>query len=229
MMKEICIINQCAGLGDIFYTQKIAKLIIKHKKADRVIWPVKDCFIYLKDYLVGDNIEYVEESNFIKPEKSFEVNLNTADQRYPYMSVMLAKYAEVGLKDNNWLDYFDFKRNKVREEKFYNTLITTKDYIVRNAFFGSPPDPYELKEEIPYNGDKQIIDIDFYNDTNLFDWCKILENAAELHMVDTSFMYILEKLNLNCSIKKLYSRFNPADFSHIEHVPQKINWDFTRW
>ena len=102
-----------------------------------------------------------------------------------------------------------------------------EDYIVKSSYYGSPPN--SQKKNVPYNGSKSIVDIQFYKDVNLFDWCKILENAKELHMVDTSFMYILEKLNLKSKVNKLYSRYNPADFSHINHIPQNVNWDFTQW
>jgi len=225
-MNKICVIEQPAGLGDIFYTQKIAKEILKRNKATKIIWPVLDHFIYLKNYLKYDGIEYVEQSKFTAPDDSFEVNLHTADQRYKG-SVMSAKYKEVGLSEEGWVDYFNFYRNKNREDLLYNKLVGKDDYIVRSKYYGSPPN--SLKHNIPYTGDKKIIDIEYYKDVNVFDWCKILENAKELHMVDTCFIYILEKLNLNCSIKKLYSRFKPANFMHIKHIPQNINWEYKQW
>lgn len=223
---RVCIINQKAGIGDIFYTQKIAKKILIHGKADKIIWPVIDDFKYIKDYLKYDGIEYIEQSKFIKPTDCFEVNIQTADQRYNG-SVMAAKYKEVGLSEDGWLDYFVFERNIEREEKFFDKLKIEGNYIVRNMYYGSPP--YPLKHNVPYTGDKQIVDIDFYDDVNLFDWCKVLENASELHMVETSFLYILEKLNLKSRVNKLYSRHKPSNFSHIRHIPQNINWDYTLW
>ena len=223
---KICIINQTAGIGDIFYTQKIAKEVIRRKKADKIIWPVIDNFIYIKDYLKFNGIEYIEQSKFIKPKDCFEVNLQSADQRHPG-SVMLAKYKEVGLSQNGWLDYFDFKRNLKREKLLFNKLKIEQDYIVRNMYYGSPPQP--LKHHVPYTGNKQIIDIDFYEGINLFDWCKILEGASELHMVETSFLYILEKLNIKSKVNKLYSRFKPANFNHIKHIPKKVDWEYTQW
>jgi|10_taG_2_1085330.scaffolds.fasta_scaffold24859_2 hypothetical protein len=227
-MNKICVIEQPAGLGDIFYTQKIAKTILLQKKAGEIIWPVLDDFIYIKDYLKDNNIEYVKQSEFKEPENASIVRLRSADERHKDISIMSAKYVDAGLSEGDCLSYFNFKRNPKRESKLYDKLVNNEqDYIVRSMYYGSPPN--SLERDVPYTGDKKIIDIEYYKDVNVFDWCKILENAKELHMVDTCFIYILEKLNLNCSIKKLYSRFKPADFSHIEHVPQKINWDFTQW
>lgn len=223
---SVCVINQPAGLGDIFYSQKIAKEILKRNKATKIIWPVLDHFIYLKNYLKYDGIEYIEQSKFTAPKDSYEVNLHTADQRYNG-SVMSAKYKEVGLSEEGWVDYFNFDRNKNREDLLYNRLVDNDNYIVRNNYYGSPPN--SLKHNIPYSGNKDIIDIDFYPDINLFDWCSILENASEIHLVETSFVYILEKLNLKSKSNFLYSRFNPANFMHIKHIPHNINWKYKQW
>lgn len=226
-MEKICIIDQPAGIGDIFYTQKIAKQILARGKADKVVWPVLDHFIYIKDYLKDNNIEYIKKSKFKPPLNSFVVSLHTADQRHKNVSVMSAKYIDVGLTDSDWLSHFNFERNESREKKLYDRLVSNENYVVISKYYGSPPT--SLKHDIPYNGDKQTIDINFYEDVNLFDWCMILENASELHMVDTSFMYIVEKLNLKSKIKKLYSRFKPANFSHIKHIPKTVDWEFTQW
>lgn len=223
---SVCVINQPAGLGDIFYSQKIAKEILKCNKANKIIWPVLDHFIYLKNYLEYNGIEYIEQSKFTIPKDSFEVNLHTADQRYSG-SVMSAKYKEVGLSEEGWVNYFDFKRNKKREDLLYNNLVGKKEYIVRNTYYGSPPN--SLKHNIPYYGNKDIVDINFYPDVNLFDWCRILEDASEIHLVETSFIYILEKLNLKSKNNLLYSRFKPANFTHIKHIPQNINWKYKQW
>lgn len=226
-MDRICIIDQPAGIGDIFYTQKIAKRILAKNKADKVVWPVLDHFIYIKDYLKDNNIEYIKKSKFKPPSNSFIVSLHTADQRHKDVSVMSAKYIDVGLSEHDALSYFKFERNKTREKKLYDKLINKEEYVVVNSYYGSPPD--SLKRDVPYDGNKQVVNIQFYKDVNLFDWCMILENAGELHMVDTSFMYIVEKLNLKSKVKKLYSRYEPANFSHIMHIPKTVNWEFTQW
>jgi len=221
----IYIINQPAGLGDIFYTQKIPKEIVNQTPGAKVMWPVIDNFSYLSKYLKADNIDYIKQSEFIKPAHSINVNLRTADTRYKDVSIMSAKFKEVGLSETRWLDYFTFERDTERENLLYDKLVgDIEDYVVRNIHYASPPN--SLKRDVTYNGNLKIVDINFYSDVNIFDWCKILENAKELHMVETSFIYIVEKLKLKASIFKLYSRFNPPNFSHIKHIPQNVPWDF---
>ena len=48
-------------------------------------------------------------------------------------------------------------------------------------------------------------------------------------MVDTAFMYIMEKLDLKGSVFKLYSRFNPANFNVVKHIPQNVKWEYMEW
>ena len=220
---------QPAGLGDIFYTQKIAKEVLRRTKTKKIIWPVKDNFIYLQHYLKDDNIEYVKKSEIegLTINNSYLLSLQNADERHRNVSVMSAKYIDADIEEKDVLSYFNFERNKKREKQLYDKLVKEEEYVVVNEYYGSPPT--SLKRNVPYNGNKQVINIEFYKEVNLFDWCMILENASELHMVDTSFMYIVEKLNLKSKVNKLYSRFYPANFSHIKHIPEKVNWEFTQW
>jgi hypothetical protein len=56
-----------------------------------------------------------------------------------------------------------------------------------------------------------------------FDWAKVIENAKEISIVDTSFNYLIEKLDLKAEKLYLTSRFTPANFSHIINLFKK-NW-----
>jgi len=42
MEKRYGLIQQNAGIGDIFYTQKIAKRLIETGTVEKIIWPVLD-------------------------------------------------------------------------------------------------------------------------------------------------------------------------------------------
>ena len=65
-MSKICLIRQPAGIGDIFFTQKIAKDYIS--KGYLVIWPVIEQFEFIKDYIKIDGLTFVNE-NFNFPHK----------------------------------------------------------------------------------------------------------------------------------------------------------------
>ena len=52
---KTCLIIQPAGLGDIFFCQKIATHYSKNL-GFKVIWPVYEHFLYIKDYIKNDGI-----------------------------------------------------------------------------------------------------------------------------------------------------------------------------
>ena len=57
--------------------------------------------------------------------------------------------------------------------------------------------------------------MDYYSGFNIFDWCKVIENASEIHTVDTAIVCITEKLKV-CDNINLYSRWDPPDFQHVK-------------
>ena len=60
-MSKICLIRQPAGIGDIFFTQKIAKDYIS--RGYTVIWPVISQFEFIKDYIKVNNLMFVNENS----------------------------------------------------------------------------------------------------------------------------------------------------------------------
>ena len=59
-MSKICLIRQPAGIGDIFFTQKIAKDLIS--KGYEVWWPVIQQFEFIKNYIKVDGLKFVTEN-----------------------------------------------------------------------------------------------------------------------------------------------------------------------
>ena len=71
---KYAIINQPAGLGDIFYLQKISKLLSKNNF--NIIWPVISQFSYIKDYIKETNITFVSEKEDFKYKNIYLKNYN---------------------------------------------------------------------------------------------------------------------------------------------------------
>ena len=59
---KLGLIRQPAGIGDIFFTQKIAKLLLK-SRCNKILWPVISEYSYIADYIGHDRIEYVNEND----------------------------------------------------------------------------------------------------------------------------------------------------------------------
>lgn len=101
-------------------------------------------------------------------------------------------YHYLGLSDDIRTQYFYFSRNVNEENSLFNRLNLIKnDYIA----ICQPPD---MKIKDQYLSDKKIINI--HNLSPKFtDTLKIIENASEVHLTDTSpslFVYHLQYKNL---------------------------------
>ena len=60
--------------------------------------------------------------------------------------------------------------------------------------------------------------MEFYNDIHLFDWLTIAENAKQIHTMETSLCYLLEKIGL--TNVHVYSKYTVDsgidDFNYIK-------------
>ncbi len=253
MEKQYGLIEQTCGIGDIFYIQKIAKLLIETGTVKKIIWPVKDVYNYVNDYMGTDTIQYIPLSEFEDPTGLFDNGIrldavrvesfNTHDPTHwlylPFThsdkkftgSVMKAKYkfANLGGEWDDWDKYFEFKRDLDKEYKLMDQqgIHSTDDYVVVSGVYGTPP--ATASRRVEYNGDKKVIKLEHVEGYSVFDWCKVFENAAEIHMIETCFLYILEKLTLRGDVFNLYSKWNPAFWDHIKHIPKKVKWNFCNW
>ncbi len=225
MDKKTCLIKQPAGLGDILYTQGIYKHMLG--LGYEVIWPIIDEFLWLNDYLDTKFVslnsdfkykEYLNNNKIIETSELLYLPIQDSDRLIRGHKIMESKYKLINLDPTKWLDYFTFNRIMEREDKlFYNELGLNNDseycLILRN--YGSPPN--FLKYPINYNGDLKVIELDFHENYTLFDWCKVIENATELHLIDSSINYIIERLNLKSKNVNLYSR-RGHNFSEIDYI-----------
>jgi hypothetical protein len=229
-MNKICIIKQPAGLGDILFTSKIRKIFTGH--GFHVINPVISEYKWIGEYLDGDfpildkDFKYFEvynDFNELSP-KTIKceggdvliIPLNTADM--VYSPIMSAKYKLLNIDYNDWFNFFNFKRNYEKENSlFFNVLKLTNNekYCLISKNYGSPPN--YTKYPINYIGDLRVIELDFYNGFNLFDWCKVIENAKEIHLIDSSINFIIDVLTLKTDKLHLYSR-RKNNFSEINYL-----------
>lgn len=141
-------------------------------------------------------------------------------------------YLQAGLDYEIRYKYTDFERNNEKENENYNLLINKygKKYIFlhdhRNIFY----DHYCKRKDINITSDIPIFhpNINYYSDNtntyynlwdkdlyfdNILDYCKIIENATELHLTDSSFSCLCPYLNLNNVSKKyIYTKYNIIDY-----------------
>lgn len=218
MYKNI-LIRQPAGIGDIFFTQKIAYALHKEYKCD-IIWPVIPEFQWIKEYIKPSFINFVNiESNFpyqdafnndvpyvFEWKDCLVVPLQRADWAISG-SVMDAKYKLVGLDFEDWADYFFFERNIEKENKLFYEILGLRDddmYSFISKNYGSPPNHAEMN--IDSNKSIKRIEMQFIDGYSIFDWCKVIENATEIKTVDSSINFIIDKLILKTIDITLYKK-----------------------
>ena len=232
-MKQV-LIRQPAGLGDILYTQKIYKDL--ESMGYEVIWPVIDEFLWLNDYTdskfvsINDNFpykNYYNQNYIIKDvdDNFIFIPLQDADKHHINMRIMESKYKMVNIDPVDWSDFLVIKRNTDKEDELYRKLGLSEgeDYslILRN--YGSPPN--HLKFPINYQGTLKVIELDFMEGYTLFDWCKVIESASEIYLIDSSINYLIEKLTLKSNNLFLFTRRH-NNFTEIDYL-FKTKYNYT--
>jgi hypothetical protein len=216
---KTCVIEQPAGIGDIFFCQKIANKL--RDAGYEVVWPVIEQFAWVKDYI--NNITFCDANETI--DADVVIPLHSADQHFTSMSVMEAKYKLVDLRWDNWCDHFNFNRNvNGREDALFYDVLKLRDdsdFVLKNFYFASPPHEQicEAAKQSNTNGLQEVC-MSNINGFTLLDWAKVIERAQTIHTVETSINYIIEKVNATNDLH-MYSKWRPANFFHIKNLFKK--------
>ena len=117
-------------------------------------------------------------------------------------------YTDIGLNFTIFDEYAYINRNRVAENITYNEIVTVEKY----AFIHDRIDAYQYSLEI-YD---TVTTLPIYrpnNKYNLLDYCKIIENSTEIHVIDSSFSCLAVKLDLsNVKVKIVYSRSGKTNY-----------------
>jgi hypothetical protein len=225
MIKTVTI-HQNAGLGDIFFCQKIAETFIYN--GYEVYWPVKATIDWVGEYLINTNkVHYINEDNFIPLDNTYNVTLDGA-QNITGNLIMPSKYQILDIDWSDWVDYFNFKRNINKENELYYDILKLKDdeeYTFINKYYATPPN-HQIYN-IPENPNEKIINLEMIENFTIFDWCKVIENASKISIIDTSLNYIIEKIKIKTNDLTCYCR--SREYTHNQISPLfKKNWKY-KW
>ncbi len=227
--ERICLIKQPAGIGDIFFLLKMVKHYINI--GYKVIFPIYPQLMFIKDYIIIDGLEFCSISDDFNHKNDYlngshittENLIVIPTQNVNYGgSCMEAKYQMVGLDYNGWQEYFTFNRNFIKENELYYNVLGLKDdekYTLISKTWGTQPN--FASKDVYYESKDNVVEIKLIDGYTLFDWSKVIEKANEISIVDTSFNYIIEKLDINAKKLFLNSRFTPSNFSHIINLFKK--------
>lgn len=222
-------IYQPVGLGDILFCQKIAHKLIEYGYT--VYWPMSK-YYWISDYIKKDKLIW---SHPKQPSESLVLQ-HSIETNHPY-DLMTCKYDMIGktlphinynlhsINWNDWSNYLLINRNIEKENHLFYNVLGLKDgdeYIFTNKMYGVGQYNTNVGNNIIDKSIK-VIELGFINGFTLFDWSKVLENASEIHTVDTSINYLIEILKLKTDKLFIYPR-------HPEHVFKSLHNLFkTKW
>lgn len=245
-----CLIYQPAGLGDIIWIQPIIDNYIK--QGYDIFYPVIDLYYnMLFERIKKPKLHWLKQSDnfFMKSLYGTEKPVTThnnenedlylpisfADRYLPNCSVMISKYYFTNTPVVNWHESFNIKRIPDKENRVFSVynFNKTSNYSLINMTYGTPPGHVTRKDTIITDGN--MVNMSFEKDKehniNLFDWIEAIENASEIHTVETSLCYLVDKY---AKTDKLYmyekrrSEDPPTYYRLTNLVYRNPNWKFMK-
>jgi hypothetical protein len=211
------IINQPAMLGDLLFIEPIVRM---YAKDNEVIWPVKDQYAWLKDYMPYNIVKQSEynmdyEDGNMRPDyiplrfampllRGTELNHLELHSSEHHDKVMLDKYRLLSLPLDMWRS-LTWQRNYEKENELYSLLgLSDKPYTLVNMFFKDVYEPQSLMRAMPFENAVYMKPIAGFT---MLDWSKVICNAEQIHTVETALLYIVEVLPIKAKEIHLYCRY----------------------
>ena len=235
---KTCLIYQPLGLGDIFWLQPIVDRLLN--SGYQIYYPVGDVYYdMVSSYIEKPNLNWKRETDdyplkqhygsdkIHQTENELYIPFGFADRYFFNAPIMATKYYFVQTPMTDWRKHVEIKRNKDREQRLIDKYQLHGDYVLVNKNFGTNP----KTREINIQSDKKIHVISYQDSTrngfHLFDWIGAVENASEIHTVETSFCYLVDKYaktnNLNMYEKRTVNQQNDY-YRNVGLVYKNSNW-----
>ena len=221
----IIVPNQFFGIGDVIWEQTLVRSLAGNNK---ILWPVMPQFVeglnraYPDDMTFIDynllKLDYDRKDHYVAGDMSV-LPLRWADHllKVPYSDCMKSKYMMYGMDWEMWDDNAMWFQDSNKENELFQILgCEPRCYQLVNVNFGSDS---VHKINIPTHNMLPVVEMRTIPGFSLFDWTKVICNAAEIHTVSTSIIYMLEQLNILAKEVHLYPRKpHEHDFRNIEYI-----------
>ena len=183
------LIHHHLGLGDHFVCNGLVRYIYQHNRKDITLVVKKHNYETVKALYSDLNIKYmivntdsdVDSIGYYYAKIGFEFcDINKWEKSF---------YDQINLDYKTRYEYAFFPRNKERENNLINKLNIKDEYIFCNT--SCSDDDYKINIDSKY---KKIY-LQKLTD-NLLDWIGVIENAKEIHTIDTAIFQMIKNLNL---------------------------------
>ena len=229
-----CIIKQPAGIGDIFFCQKIARYMMHH--GYQIIWPVRPSIAWIRDYIKdiyfpttedqfpGKDI-YDKATGYVIEDTGAFICPATADMTHNDGKIMTSKYSMLGMDCDGWQDCFLFDRNLDKENDLYYNVLGLKDdseYVfVSNLYNTEVRDSKFISHE---QFDIPVVELRVVDGFTIFDWSKVLEKAKKIYTVNTAINYLIDVLDTSYDEYVIYahSEQNKTEIDYLFRKPHTM-------
>ena len=229
-------IQQFFGLGDVIFCIQLVRNLME--KGYKALWPVMAEFVAPLKKAYPD-IDFIDV-NLTNPNLWTNIPGNKMDKTvngtrflpirwtYEIMKVgmdrcMTSKYDFLHMDWEKWKNA-TFVRDVIKEQELFDKL-GLKDgepYTLVNKMFGTQP--IRTAQMPNFNG--PVVEMKVMEGFSLFDWCKVIENASEIHTVSTSIVYLFELLELKCEPHIYIRKPIERDHSNYQHIMTKHKYHF---
>ena len=194
-MRSNVIVLQQGGLGDIFFIQKLCKSLSKdfdvYHPVTQEMWDSGVCQLITDDVICGVNVTLPQYTLAMYDCSNQPMPNGSAD-------TMTSKYASAPIDWYDWRDYLKYNRDLERE-KSTKEMFGIKDgepFIFANKWYSFRKPHHGVELTIPEDYDGKVIWMDPNSTDRVFDWCWLIENAEQIHIVDTCLNYIIDTLDI---------------------------------
>jgi hypothetical protein len=249
---KICLINQPAGLGDIFYTQRIGQHF--RSLGYEIVWPVIKAYDWLSNYMTSEGTHFfTEDLPFVGMElyhgRSRELILTDSFCYIPLrfasfhpnaagLEILEAKYGMLNMlpEASRWEESFTFKRNSEKEKSLFYDVLGLKDgedFIFSNSWIGSP-DGLNMQRLGHVNFDNKgirVVEHDAFigggiGTYTIFDWSLVLERAKQIHTPNTGMCFLIDRLDTQADKEHKFMYHRDKNNSHGNSIND--NWNYTK-
>jgi len=221
--NEQIVIHHHFGLGDIIICNGLVNYV--SSKVEKVYLPVEEKYFVQTQFLYKDNnkITVIEVKNKKEIYKLFKhLKILRVGFEKNYGKFNKSFYDQLELPYKYSFNYFHIPKAYKKEEELLLHLksfykIKGKYNLIHNqSSYG--------KVDIKVNNDFGCVFVDKDSDIfqNLFLYTKVIEQATEIHCVDSSFLHLVERVNTDA---KLYFHYKKTYNQSSEKLELKKNWN----
>lgn len=226
------IFNQFKGLGDILFLVPMARALME--EGNTVLWPIADDYFDISKHF--PDINFVKQSALNVP-YDFRGRFDTPHGTLlPYRfamelqwlgmdKIMQSKYTLYGHDWKMWRN-LHWQRFHDKEQQLIERVGAKGKFNLVNRYYAAPANsPYQIEPEI--TNDYPVIEMTTISGFTLIDWLGVIEKATEIHVANSSIMYLLELMELQ-KPTHVYKRniWNENGFEHTRELWTNPNFIF---